>query len=627
MKKILFIFILFFITSWYVNASTCSNYNDRYNKEYSNYLNSSYKDSSRWTYYNLYLEYKDKYNNCYENYKKAFDNWYNSYEVWDYLSAIKYFKEAWYLNWMDWNTKTNLGLSYFYLAWWYFNKKEFKNAIKYYKEAEYIWYNDIYSIYVNIWASYSNLEDTKNALIFFRKAKNITFNLEEIKNIDERIRIAESIIKEKKEKKNAFTNDTYSYKQYYIKQLNIRKAQKSFSKNKQVIIAIIDDWININHPDLSNNIWVNKKEIPWNWIDDDRNGYIDDYSWVNFVQNDLWYITNIIPAWSHWTEVAWIIWASINNGEGIMWIAKNVKLMNLRAFPLNWNWANDKDILNAIKYAINNWANIINLSLWTSNNLIAKNNNDYNKIFSEAYNKWVIIVIAGWNWDILSKQTEWVNTTVNPVYPVCSENYYKNIIWVWALTDNWLRVRWSNYGKCIDLYAPWVNIMTTFLDSSNSSSYSYNSVSWTSFSAPIISWIIWLWYNKYWKVTSDIVYDAMQNSVIINKNWDYIIDSNKYLIELWGLIQKKKEEIENEHLEKLIDIFFNKMKLKNKRYSEEKRKSIYEWLLKTLEEKKKTISNKKRLFVFNYFIYLLNKELWNNINKCDEVSQLLWLCK
>ncbi len=193
-----------------------------------------------------------------------------------------------------------------------------------------------------------------------------------------------------------------------------------------------------------------------------------------------------------------------------------------------------------------------------------------------------------------------------------------------SLTDNWLRVRWSNYGRCIDLYAPWVNIMTTFLDSSNSSSYSYNSVSWTSFSAPIISWIIWLWYNKYWNVTSDIIYDAMQNSVII-KNWEYIIDSNKYLIELWILIQKKKEKIENKHLELLIDKFFNKMKLKNRRYTNEKRKAIYEWLLKTLNEKKKTISNKKRLFVFNYFIFLLNKELWNN--KCDEISKLLELCK
>ncbi len=420
------------MTIWYTNASSCSNYLDRSNKEYSSYLNSSYSDPSRDTYYNNYKEYRKRYDDCYNNYKTAFDNWTDFYKNGDYLSAIKYYKQAWYLNWMDLGIKSNLWLSYFYLAGWYFNKKEFKNSIKFYKEAEKIWYKNKYWIYFNIWASYSNLDDNKNALLYYKKARNITFDSKEIKNIDERIKLIENFIKEEKERKNAPTNDTYSYKQYYIKQLNIRKAQKSFSKNKQVIIAIIDDWININHPDLSNNIWINKKEIPWNWIDDDSNGYIDDYSWVNFVKNDLWYISNIIPAWSHWTEVAWIIWASINNSEWIMWIAKNVKLMNLRAFPLNWNWANDKDILNAIKYAIDNWANIINLSLWTSNNLIVKNNNDYNKIFTEAYNKWVIIVIAWWNWDILSKQTEWVNTTVNPVYPVCSENYYKNIIWVWA---------------------------------------------------------------------------------------------------------------------------------------------------------------------------------------------------
>ncbi len=59
-------------------------------------------------------------------------------------------------------------------------------------------------------------------------------------------------------------------------------------KNKpsyEIIVAVIDGGVDINHEDLKSNIWVNRKEIPGNGIDDDKNGYIDDiYGW-NFLGN------------------------------------------------------------------------------------------------------------------------------------------------------------------------------------------------------------------------------------------------------------------------------------------------------------------------------------------------------
>jgi subtilisin family serine protease len=79
-------------------------------------------------------------------------------------------------------------------------------------------------------------------------------------------------------KQNAFTNDIFGYKQYWLEEMNIEKAQKSIKKGRTVTIAIVDDGININHPDLTDNIWVNNFEIPGNGIDDDRNGYVDDYN-------------------------------------------------------------------------------------------------------------------------------------------------------------------------------------------------------------------------------------------------------------------------------------------------------------------------------------------------------------
>lgn len=54
-------------------------------------------------------------------------------------------------------------------------------------------------------------------------------------------------------------------------------------KGKTVIVAIIDSGVDIEHEDLKNVLWVNKKEKPGNGIDDDNNGYIDDiYGW-NFL--------------------------------------------------------------------------------------------------------------------------------------------------------------------------------------------------------------------------------------------------------------------------------------------------------------------------------------------------------
>ncbi|WP_197474532.1 S8 family serine peptidase [Tenacibaculum ovolyticum] len=70
--------------------------------------------------------------------------------------------------------------------------------------------------------------------------------------------------------------------------ISLQRAYDSLltnKKEKEVIVAIIDTEIDINHKELQNNIWINNDEIPNNKIDDDQNGYVDDANGWNFIGN------------------------------------------------------------------------------------------------------------------------------------------------------------------------------------------------------------------------------------------------------------------------------------------------------------------------------------------------------
>ena len=53
-------------------------------------------------------------------------------------------------------------------------------------------------------------------------------------------------------------------------------------KSNTVVVAVIDSGIDTTHDDLKSVLWVNKKEIPGNGVDDDKNGYVDDVHGWNF---------------------------------------------------------------------------------------------------------------------------------------------------------------------------------------------------------------------------------------------------------------------------------------------------------------------------------------------------------
>lgn len=93
-----------------------------------------------------------------------------------------------------------------------------------------------------------------------------------------------------------------------------------------IVVAVIDDGIDTAHSDFGDNLWINRAEIPNDNIDNDSNGYVDDYlGWNDYAGND-----DIADGfWGGWhgTPVAGIVGAKGNNGIGVSGVNWNVKIM------------------------------------------------------------------------------------------------------------------------------------------------------------------------------------------------------------------------------------------------------------------------------------------------------------
>ncbi len=134
-----------------------------------------------------------------------------------------------------------------------------------------------------------------------------------------------------------------------------------------VTVAVIDSGVDISHQDLSNNIWRNTGEIASNGIDDDGNGYTDDvYGWnFGIGQNN----NNVLPGTTssgqgHGTHVAGTI-AAANNGIGMTGVAYNSRIMAIRMGDVDsqGRFTNGGNLAQAIRYAVDNGARVINMSL------------------------------------------------------------------------------------------------------------------------------------------------------------------------------------------------------------------------------------------------------------------------
>lgn len=277
-------------------------------------------------------------------------------------------------------------------------------------------------------------------------------------------------------------DDKFFPEQWYMQQesdhdIDIKKAWDIEKGDKNIVIAVIDTGIDIDHPDLVEHIWVNSDEIADNKIDDDHNGYIDDVSGWDFVNNN----NNPNPDPNnkglnsgvvHGTHVAGIVAAKTNNEKGVAGICRKCRIMPIQVMN-DEGVGKISSIYYGILYAINNGADVINLSFGSY---------DFSNLENEAVQKAraaeIVVVAAAGN--------DNKNLNKKPIYPACHEG----VLGVAATNEYDEKIGFSNYGSdCVDLSAPGNNILSTFYTNDLTYKFddNYGYMSGTSMATPIVS--------------------------------------------------------------------------------------------------------------------------------------------
>ncbi len=375
--------------------------------------------------------------------------------------------------------------------------------------------------------------------------------------------------------------------------ISLDKAYESLKgrKSKTVIVAVIDNGVDIVHEDLKDVIWTNQNEIPQNSIDDDNNGYIDDIHGWNFrgakdgtiIENehassmqfyldrkqkfenidttllkpkekkeyaiyrkakkayleksnskdslDFQFIYNISynssefiandsdssndphygspyfklsPNLTHGTHVAGIIAAKRNNDKGIDGIADNVLIMPIVASTAGGD-ERDKDVANAIHYAVDNGARLINISF---SKLYSPNKSIVDEAIRYAEKRDVLIIHCAGNDGVN------IDSDTNYHYPIAiyeDGNRAGNFItvgWNRPLFDGRLAHPYSNYGKVnVDLFAPGSDIFSTVPNNN------YDFKSGSSMSAPVVSGVAALLFSYFPSLSASQVKEILLKSV------------------------------------------------------------------------------------------------------------------
>lgn len=280
-------------------------------------------------------------------------------------------------------------------------------------------------------------------------------------------------------------NDPRRDEQWNLDLVMAPDAHDVTTGSREVVIAIVDLGIDLQHEDLAANIWINPGEDingdgmitdeDRNNADDDSSGFADDFYGWDFVGND----NDPTDQDGHGTQVSGIASAVTNNRTGIASIGYSCALMAVRTGQGN-------QILRGyegIEYAARVGARVINCS-WGG----TQRSDAAQQVINYAYERGVLVVAACGN-----------SNSQAVFYPAG----YDHVISVAATDNNDRKASFSTFGRWVDISAPGVGVLTTARGNS------YGAFAGTSAASPHVAGAAGLLFARYPDATPDVVADFL----------------------------------------------------------------------------------------------------------------------
>jgi len=292
-------------------------------------------------------------------------------------------------------------------------------------------------------------------------------------------------------------NDPNIAQQWHISKINSFQAWDLNRGDTTVIIGIVDSGSDLDHPDLIANLKLNYADPPGNNIDDDNNGYVDDFLGWDFYysDNDPNIQASGNPHGSHVSGCASQVTDNNTHGAGIGF---KVKLRITK----HTDDVDPESLLystpDGMVYLYQNGAKVINCSFGSSSYSSYVQN-----IVNNAWNAGTVICGSAGN-----------EGQEIPRYPAS----YDNVVSVAATNANDIKAGFSNYHSTVDICAPGESILSTLFNNS------YAIYSGTSMSTPITCGTVGLIRSKYpsWTPTQVVARLLLGVDSIYNLNPTYI---------------------------------------------------------------------------------------------------------
>ena len=284
--------------------------------------------------------------------------------------------------------------------------------------------------------------------------------------------------------------------------INAESAWDTRTDSSSIIVGVIDSGVQYDHPDLQPNIWTNSGEIAGNGIDDDNNGYVDDFYGYDFDNDD----SDPMDDNGHGTHVAGTIGAQGNNSIGVAGVGWDASLMSLKVIGNGSN----ADVARAIDYATDNGAKITNNSYGYAGTNVG-GSSVMSAAIGRAKDAGVLYIVAAGNSRTGIPASD-MDGSFNS-WPAEYSKVHDNVITVAAIDEGGAFATYSHWGdESVQIAAPGTSIASTYTNDG------YVYLSGTSMASPHVAGAAAL----LWAERPDMSYLEIKDAILNNTRADHL---------------------------------------------------------------------------------------------------------